>query len=41
MTKDARDNCVGSENYCYSPGDPGELVNLSILNAFNQENLKG
>ena len=40
MINDARDSRVGSENYCYLPGDPvvGELVNLSILNGFNQEN---
>ena len=41
MIKDARDSSVGSENYCYSPGDLGELVNLSILNCFNQKNWKG
>ena len=38
MIKDARDSRVGSENKCYSPGDLGELVKLSVLNGFNQEN---
>ena len=38
MIKDARDSRVGSENYCCSPGDLGELVNLSVLNGFNHEN---
>ena len=27
MIKDAGDSRVGSENYCYSPGDLGEMVN--------------
>ena len=36
--KNARDSHVGSENYCYAPGDLGELVNLSVLNGFKQEN---
>ena len=38
MIKDARDSRVGSENYCYSPGDLGDLANLSIFNGFDQEN---
>ena len=40
MIKDSRDSRVGSENYCYPPGDLDELVNLTILNGFNQQ-LKG
>ena len=37
MIKDARKSRLGSENHSHSPGDPGELVNLSVLNGFNHK----